>query len=85
MKGMTGELRNKFVEPFEIMEKIQQKAYRLSLLENWRIPPVFHLSLLKNWPTASLQQDHPALADDESEVEEPYYEIGKTQRWRTIK
>ncbi|MCG8453602.1 MAG: hypothetical protein MI717_10525 [Spirochaetales bacterium] len=36
------------------------------------------------WNTASLQEDEEP-ADDDLEVEEPYYEIEKILRWRKIK
>ena len=35
---------------------------------------MFHVSLLKDWRTASLQEDQP-VPTDVPEVEEPYYEI----------
>ena len=58
---------------FEIIEEIGQQACKLSLLENWKIHSVFHGALLKDWKTTSLQQDQPAQADDEPEVDKPYY------------
>ena len=84
MKGTPGKLQRKFVGPFQITEVIGQQAYRLSLLEDWKIHPVFHVSLLKDWRTANLQEDQSMTTDDVPEVEEPYYEIEKILRWRRV-
>ena len=46
---------------------------------------MFHISLLKNWKTADLQEDQPAPTDDVPDIEEPYYDIEKILRWRKIK
>ena len=46
---------------------------------------MFHVSLLKKWNTADLQEDQPISQDDAPEVEEPYYEIEKILRWRKVK
>ena len=54
MKGTTGKLQRKFVGPFQITEVIGQQAYRLSLPEDWKIHPVFHVSLLKEWKIVNL-------------------------------
>ena len=78
MKGIPGKLQKRFVGPFEITEKIGQQAYRLSLPEDWKIHPVFHISLLKNWGAADLQEDQPIPTGDVPDVEEPYYEIERT-------
>ena len=45
---------------------------------------MFHISLLKKWNTASIQEEE-VPADDDLEIEEPYYEIEKILRWRKIK
>ena len=46
---------------------------------------MFHISLLKDWKTADLQEDQPAPTDDVSDVEEPYYNIERILRWRQVK
>ena len=84
MKGTPAKLQRRFVGPFRIIETIGQQAYKLSLPEDWKIHPVFHVSLLKDWKTASLQEDQP-IPTDAPEVEEPYYEIEKILRLRKIK
>ena len=57
MKGTPGKLQRRFVGPFKVIETIEQQAYKLSPLEDWNIHPVFHVPLLKDWRTASLQED----------------------------
>ena len=47
MKGIPEKLKKRFVGPFKIEQRIGQQAYKLSLPENWKIHPVFHISLLK--------------------------------------
>ena len=84
MKGVPGKLRKRFVGPFKVEQRIGQQAYRLSLPKIWKIHPVFHISFLKKWNTTSLQEED-APADDDLEVEDPYYEIEKILRWRKVK
>ena len=60
MKGTPAKLQFRFVGSFKIIEVVGQQAYRLALPEDWKIHPVFHVSLLKNWRTAKLQE-HQAL------------------------
>ena len=75
MKGIPGKLQRRFVRPFRVTETIGQQAYRLSLPDTWKIHPVFHVSLLKDWNTVDLQEDQPISQEDVPEVEDPYYEI----------
>ena len=84
MKETPAKLQRRFVGPFKVIDTIGQQAYKLSLPEDWKIHPVFHVSLLKDWKIASLQEDHP-IPTDAPEVEEPYYEIEKILRWKKIK
>ena len=85
MKGTPIKLQCRFVGPFKIIEVIGQQAYRLALPEDWKIHPVFYVSLLKNWRTANLQEDQPLPADAVPDVEEPYYEIERILWWRKNK
>ena len=78
-------MKKRFVGPFKIEQEIGQQAYKLSLLENWKIHPVFHISSLKRWNAKSLQEEEEVPADDDLEIEEPYYEIEKILRWRKVK
>ena len=67
--------------PFRVTETIGEQAYRLSLPENWKIHPVFHVSLLKEWKATNVQEDRPDFQDDVPEIEEPYWEIERILRW----
>ena len=69
---------------FQVIETIGQQAYKFSLSEDWIIYPVFHVSLLTDWRTPSLQEDQP-VPTDVPEVEGPYYEIERILLWRTAK
>ena len=85
MKGTPGKLQRKFVGPFWVIETIGKQAYRFSLPSDWKIHPMFYVSLLKDWKTADLQEDQAVPADDVPDLEEPYYEIERILRWRKIK
>ena len=54
LKGIPTKLQHKFVGPFRVVEKIGQQAYKLFLPDEWRVHPVFHASLLKDWRIADL-------------------------------
>ena len=84
LKGIPAKLQRKFVGSFRVLKVIGQQAYKLSLPDDWKIHPVFHVSLLKDWRTANLQEDQP-IPTDVPEVEDPYYEIEGILPWRKIK
>ena len=85
MKGIPSKLQKRFVGPFWVIETIGEQAYRLALPEDWKIHTVFHVSLLRAWKAADVQEDQPVTPDDIPEVEEPYWEIERILRWRKIK
>ena len=53
MKGTPAKIQRRFVGPFRVIEAIGQQAYRLSLPTDWKIHPVFHVSLLKHWNSSN--------------------------------
>ena len=81
LKGIPHKLQRKFCGPYKILEKIGAQAYRLKLPDSWRIHPVFHVSLLKQWRPSTLQS-----VPGEVELEEPdrpqYFDVEKILRWR---
>ena len=54
MKGTPGKLKKRFVGPFKIEQRIGQRAYSLSLPENWKIHSVSNILLVKRRNTTSL-------------------------------
>ena len=46
---------------------------------------MFHVSLLRGWKSADVQEDQLVSKEDAPEIEEPFWEIEKTLRWRKIK
>ena len=49
------------------------------------IHPVFHVSLLRDWKAADVQEDQPISREDALDIEEPYWEIEKILRWQKIR
>ena len=76
MKGMPDKLKKRFMGPFKIQERIRRQAYRLLLLETWKVHPVFHISFLKSWNAIDLQEEE-EVPVEEPAVEEPCYQIEK--------
>ena len=85
IKGVPSKLQKRFVGPFRVLETIREQAYRLALPDEWKIHPVFHVSLLRDWKAAGVQEDRPVDQNDVPEVEEPFWEIEKLLRWRKVK
>ena len=72
MKGIPSKLQKRFVGSFQVIETIGEQAYRLALPEEWKIHPVFHVSLLRAWKAADVHEDRLVSQDDIPDVEEPY-------------
>ena len=50
LNGITKKLTQQYVGPFRIVEKVGRFAYRLDILPDWRIHPVFSVAQLEPAP-----------------------------------
>ena len=62
-------LAKRYYGPFQILERINETAYRLKLPDSWQIHNAFHVGLLKPYkgqpPTGPVQEDPPAFEEGE--------------------
>ncbi|KAE8733313.1 hypothetical protein F3Y22_tig00001349pilonHSYRG00080 [Hibiscus syriacus] len=72
-------LASKYYDPFKILEKIGEVAYKLGLPDSSRLHPVFHVSLLKKHVGDSVitLTETPAINDDGQIRVEPYKVMGR--------
>lgn len=73
-KRKSKKLNYKKIESFEIVQKIDQSAYKLNLSISYRIHPVFHVGLLEpyienRFRNRYLEPPHSILIDEELEYE----------------
>ena len=81
-KGIPAKLQKSFVGPFEVIDRIGNQAYRLSLPESWKIQNLFHVSLLKRWKTIACQTEAKDSITKFDIDAEPRFEVEKILRWR---
>ena len=62
-------LAKRYYVTFQILERINETAYRLKLPESWQIHNAFHVGLLKPYkgqpPTGPIQEDPPTFEEGE--------------------
>ena len=67
-------LAKRYYGPFQMLNRINETAYRLKLPAHWQIHNAFHVSLLKPYkgvpPTEPIQEDPPDF-DQEEEILQP--------------
>ena len=81
LKGIPQKLQRKFCGPYKIVEKIGTQAYRLKLPDTWRIHPMFHISVLKQWRESAVQPV-PGEVELEDADRPEYFEVETILRWR---
>ena len=80
-KGIPHKLHRKFCGPYKVLEKIGAQAYRLQLADTWRVHPVFHVSLLKQWRPSTVQQVPGEVELDDADTPK-YFDVEKIFWWR---
>ena len=82
--GKRGKLNPRYIEPFEIVERIGPVAYRLDLSEEFsRVHIVFHISMLRKYipdPSHVLETPEIELGDDLSYEEQPVQILGREEK-----
>ena len=83
-RGTPKKLKRRYVGPFKVLERIGETAYRLELPSQWRIHPVFHVSLVKSWRRRTFTLEEPATTPELEQREDPEerFEVDKLLRWR---
>ena len=81
LKGILHKLQWKLCGPYKVLERIGTQAYRLKLPDTWRIHPVFHVSLLKQWWPNTVQKVLGEVELDNADQHQ-YFDMEKILRWR---
>ncbi|KAM6574798.1 uncharacterized protein LOC133039677 [Cannabis sativa] len=82
--GKKGKLSQRFIKPFEILERIMQVAYRLAMPSALAtIHDVFHVSMLQNYvsdPFHILSYEALELQPDFSYKEQPVHVLDRREK-----
>lgn len=68
--------------PFEVLARVGSQSYRLALPDNWRIHPVFHVSLLKGYDQSGAGRHSAPMPVIVQDAEE--YEVEQVLRHRQV-
>ena len=74
-------LQRGYIGPFQILQKTSKVAYKLELPENWKMHPVFHISLLKLWKQSQWSSPVDAPVPDINEDDQQYH-VERILRWQ---
>ena len=80
----SAKLQRMFVGPFPILERIGSIAYRLDLPASWKIHPVFHVSLLKDYRKSRLHpvQQRLLVLVPAKDAEPEFFDVERILHWR---
>ncbi len=73
LKGLS----HKFLGPFKVLEKKLSDTYKLELLENLRVHPTFHVSVLK-----SVARDASRLNQEHNSRPQTWFIMNQNLKWR---
>ena len=85
MRDVPAKLQRCFVGPFRIESQISRVAYKLTLLAQWQIHPVFHSSLLKPWQQSSWSCPIATPPPVFEVAQGPVYRVERILRWRSVR
>ena len=81
-------IKENFVDPFKVMEKVSEATHKLELVVEWKIHDVLHVSLLKPWQQQVTEVLYsPSFEVEYAELEDSGYEdedreVDKILRYR---
>jgi len=83
LKGLS----HKFLGPFKVLEKKLSDTYKLELLENLRVHPTFHVSVLKSVArdASRLNQEHNSRPQPNLVHNEPEFEVEAVLKSRKLR
>ena len=81
LKSILHKLQRNFCGHYKVLERNGTQEYRLKLLDTWRIHPVFHLSILKQWRPSIVQQVPGDVELDDTD-QPKYFDVDKILQWR---
>ncbi len=86
-EGLSHKLLGPYAGPFKVLEKKFFDTYKLELLENLRVHPTFHVSLLKSVSrdASRLNREHNSRPPPNLVHEEPKFEVEAVLKSRKLR